>query len=387
MPRRGENVYKRKDGRWEGRIMKPDGKFRYVYAKTYREVKEKKNNLQDSITSDWLNTSSSAKTATELFELWLSENAMDRVKPTTYENYSLCVNKYVIPFFIRSGSNYITEQNVERFVKSIHENTRISQSYKRKLLSIFKTALRDILKNQPNYSPIMQKVILPKMQNREVQAFSTGEQRLIENTVLNSKDKRAIGILLCFYTGIRLGELCALKWGDIDFEAGTMSVTKTVTRTKSFQQENKKTMLLVGSPKSPKSMRKIPLPDFLIAMSHEREMESMNENCYVLTGTDTPLDPRTYQKLFKRVLTQAGVKDRKFHAIRHTFATRALELGIDIKTMSEILGHSSVTVTLNIYAHSLFEQKKIAIDKLNSMHLGYMEITAIAVTSPVNILN
>jgi integrase len=108
-------------------------------------------------------------------------------------------------------------------------------------------------------------------------------------------------------------------------------------------------------------------------MSKEMKILAENGNCYVLSNTEVPIDPRTYQKLFKRILKNANVKDRKFHAIRHTFATRALELGVDIKTLSEILGHSNVSITLNIYAHSLMEQKKIAIDKLNELHVMHME--------------
>lgn len=367
--------------------MKPDGKFRYVYANTYRELKEKKKILQNSIAPDGKSSSSMVKTASDLFEHWLNYEIVDRVKPSTFENYSYCINNYVVPFYKSSDKNSINEQSVENFAKSICDNSMISETYKRKLLSIFKTALRDILKTQPNFNAVIQKVTLPKMQNKEVEAFSVSEQRLIENAVLNSKDKRAIGILLCFYTGIRLGELCGLKWEDIDFEAGTMSVSRTVTRTKSSETGGTSTVLLVGSPKSRKSVRKIPLPDFLIEMFGKQNEHNENDKFFILTGTETPLDPRTYQKLFKRILMNVGVKDRKFHAIRHTFATRALELGIDIKTMSEILGHSSVTVTLNIYAHSLYEQKRIAMDKLNNMHLDYMEITAIAVKTPVNILN
>ena len=110
------------------------------------------------------------------------------------------------------------------------------------------------------------------------------------------------------------------------------------------------------------------------------KMYAENENCYVLSGSDDPLDPRTYQRLFKKILDAAGVKKRKFHAIRHTFATRALELGVDIKTLSEILGHTNVSITLNTYAHSLMEQKKKAIDKLNEMHIIQMESDSYAVT-------
>lgn len=111
--------------------------------------------------------------------------------------------------------------------------------------------------------------------------------------------------------------------------------------------------------------------------------QSYNENFYVLSGTQIPMEPRTYQKLFQRILATAGVKSRKFHAIRHTFATRALELGVDIKTLSEILGHANVSTTLNIYAHSLYEQKKNAIDRLNNMYIMHAADTSFAVVNPV----
>jgi len=216
-----------------------------------------------------------------------------------------------------------------------------------------------------------------------VQVFSINEQRLIENAISHSEDIRTLGILLTFYTGIRLGELCALKWSDFDYEAGTMSVTKTVTRVKNMQGGNCKTKLLVGAPKSQKSMRKIPLPAFLLDMHKKYSYKCTSENCYLISGTNTPTDPRAYQKLYKKVLKDACVKDHKFHAIRHTFATRALELGVDIKTLSEILGHANVSITLNIYAHSLMEQKKIAMDKLNELHITHMVIASNAVTTSV----
>ncbi len=386
MPRRGENIYKRKDGRWEGRIKKTDGNYQYVYARTYREVKDKKLNFKEKdieITS--ISSGSEMKKASELFESWLTKDASGRVKPSTYENYYYCIKKYVAPFFTNTGIDLITETRVEQFVKFVMADQCISKAYKRKLLSIFKTALKDILKDKPDYGLIIEKIKLPKKENTEVEVFSVKDQRLIESAILNSEDNRLLGIMLSFYTGIRLGELCSLKWGDIDFEAGTMSVSRTVSRTESFGSREEKTSLLVGSPKSQKSLRKIPVPDFLLKLVKDRKLIPKYENLYILTGTETPFDPRTYQKLYKQVLQKAGVKARKFHAIRHTFATRALELGVDIKTLSEILGHSTVSMTLNTYAHSLFEQKKLAIDKLNDMYLNNMAIASFAVVLPVNI--
>ncbi len=379
MPRRGENVYKRKDGRWEGRILKSDGGYRYVYARTYKEVKKKKNNLLESGGPSEEKKPCTAENAARLFESWLKSGISDQIKPSTYENYYRCVQKYVIPFFKKAGDERITGPQVKQFVKSITDDGRFSDSYKKKILSIFKTALRDILKGSGDYSLILEEVKLPRADCTAMQVFSIKEQRLIENAAMNSDDKRALGILLCFYTGIRLGELCALKWKDIDFEAGTVSISRTVSRTRNFQQNTNQSMLLVGVPKSRKSVRKIPLPDFLLKLSSEFITYARNENSYVLSGAKFPIEPRTYQKLFKRILANAGVEDRKFHAIRHTFATRALELGVDIKTISEILGHSNVSTTLNIYAHSLMEHKKIAIDKLNDMHITHMKIASFAV--------
>ncbi len=383
MARRGENVYKRKDGRWEGRILKPDGKYCYVYAKTYKEVKEKQKNYQEHLKLREVKGTTALSTATELFEFWLKNHVFDRVKPSTYENYHYCIEKHVIPFFEYGSNRYITETTVGVFEKTIKDNPFLSESYKRKILTIFKTALKEILRGSADYSSILERIKLPKTKNSAAQVFSIKEQRLVENAVMEFNDRRALGILLCFYSGIRLGELCALKWSDIDLEAGTMAIMRTVSRISTFQCSNTKTALLVGTPKSQKAVRKIPLPKFLLNLTGESTAFPFRENAYVLSGLSTPIDPRTYQKIYKKVLAKAGVKDRKFHAIRHTFATRSLELGVDIKTLSEILGHSNVSITLNIYAHSFIEQKRIAIDKLNEMHLAFNGIKPFAVTPSV----
>ncbi len=380
MPRRGENIYKRRDGRWEGRILKPDGKYLYYYGKSYKEVKEKMKKGTEDKPNKNLNPS---VTAVILFQTWLEEYIVQKVKPTTYESYYHCFHKYVLPYFQQPGNEYITKDSIQGFIQLLQEDTSIVQTSKARVLSIFKSALKEILQNSQESYFLVELVKFPKVYYKEVQVFAMNEQRLMECEVLKSKDQRLLGIILCFYTGIRLGELCALKWSDIDMDTGIMSVNKTVSRIKTFQEEGNKTRLLVGTPKSRKSFRKIPLPSFLLKMLIESRNSTTSEDNYVLTGKDVPIDPRVYQKLFKRVLKDAGVKERKFHAIRHTFATRALELGVDIKTLSELLGHSSVGITLNIYAHSLMDQKKIAIDKFNDMHLANMNSTLTAVTKSV----
>ncbi|MEY8353967.1 tyrosine-type recombinase/integrase [Lachnospiraceae bacterium 54-53] len=382
MPRRGENIYKRKDGRWEGRTLKQNGKYQYFYSRTYKGVKEKMKSYQESQKSGKEKRSGNGKDAITLFESWLEEVSL-RVKPSTYESYYRCINKYVIPFFEQEKDKEITEPAVLRFVKNVRENGVLAESSKKKNLTIFKIALKEILKGSPECFSIIELVKSPKPEDKEVQVFSMKEQRIIEQAAMNSRDKRAIGIILCFYTGIRLGELCSLKWNDIDMESGTLSITRTVSRIKHFEEEGNKTALFVGAPKSRKSLRKIPLPKFLLTALEESRRCSENQDHYIFSGGDMPFDPRCFQKIYKKILKEAYVQDRKFHAIRHTFATRALELGVDIKTISEILGHSSVSITLNVYAHSLMEQKKAAIEKFNDMYNLNTGIAAYAVNSSV----
>lgn len=380
MPRRGENIYKRQDGRWEGRVLKRDGNYQYIYAKTYKEVKARKRSLQESQGPDKARIAMAG--AAELFEAWLSGELRTRIKPSTYESYYRCTKKYIIPFFkCPAISRQPVGDAAAQFVRQINHSTDLSDAYKRKIISIFKTALREILRDSDRLSGVMEKIRLPRADCTQIKVFSIREQRAIEDAAIQQGSMYALGIVLCFYTGLRLGEICALKWGDIDLEAGTMSITRTVSRIKNFEQDAAKTSLVVGRPKSHKSLRKIPLPSFFVQLVEGMHGCVRNDENYLLTGKLIPPDPRTYQRYFKSILLQADIADRKFHAIRHTFATRALELGVDIKTLSDILGHAKVSITLDIYAHSLFDQKRIAMEKLNEMHLVTMESIPFAVTN------
>ncbi|WRS26918.1 site-specific integrase [Oscillospiraceae bacterium MB08-C2-2] len=372
MPRKGENIYKRKDGRWEGRLIGPDGKYQYFYAKTYRDVRAKMKENDRPEKSVPKEQADKPALAADLMESWLNGTAA-RLKRSTYDSYYHCLQGYVLPHFRLSENQSLSEESVLCFVKSITHNSTISEAYQKKILSIFKTALRDICKNSPEQLYLAGMIVMPKItQQKEIPVFSMKEQRLLEQTIIDADDSRLLGILLCFYTGIRLGELCALKWCDFDFEAGNMSICRTVSRIRSQQPDGPKTQLLVGAPKSRSSLRKIPLPAFLLRQLSERSLTAREESCYMLSGTAHPFDPRIYQRLYKSLLKKTGIRERKFHATRHTFATRALELGVDIKTLSELLGHANVSITLNVYAHSLMEQKVLAIKKLNDLHTVQM---------------
>lgn len=380
MPRRGENIYKRKDGRWEGRILKPDGKYKYVYANSYKEVKEKKSKYQEFVKNQVIKHPTQSSQASSLFERWLEGSVTERVKPSTYESYYRCIKLYVIPYFESTKENRITALTAAQFGKYVYQNKLLSAAYKKKIITVFKVALKDILKDSDDNEQILRAVKVPRQNVPLIEVFPLSEQRLIEAEALKMNDDRVIGVFLCFYTGIRLGELCALKWENIDLETQTMTVVKTVYRTKNFKKNESKTKLLAGTPKSSHSIREIPLPDFLVGLMKNMK-KTRNDEDYILSGTDTPIDPRTFQKLFKKVLNKAGVKNRKFHTIRHTFATRALEAGVDIKTLSEILGHSSVLITLKVYTHSLMEQKIAAIGKMNNLFVAPIDVEPFAVAT------
>ena len=197
-----------------------------------------------------------------------------------------------------------------------------------------------------------------------MKVFTKTEQKFIEQYIEQSNNPNDLGILICFYTGIRIGELCALNLDeDIDLKRGVISIQHTLYRVKS-EKSNKKTELRISTPKSESSIRDIPLPKFLIAKLSAIEKGSG----FLIQKNGKFIEPNVYSRRYKRILEELEIPYRKFHATRHTFATRALEIGMDIKTLSEILGHSSPTVTLNLYSHSLPEHKKKEMNRLGKLY-------------------
>ncbi len=381
MSKRGENIYKRKDGRWEGRVLKPQGGYAYVYGKSYREVKERKTLFLQNKEQDFSSEEENLL-ASEQFKQWIHKQEI-HVRRSTYASYESCVSNYILPFFY-SDIDCLSEFQINKFVHTIAQRENLSVAYRKKIICIFKTAINSMVKE--NKRPPMPYVQV-KIQDKKLETipfFSQEEQKSIEKSIFKLDDFRVLGILLCFYTGIRLGELCALRWKNIDFESGVMVIAATTMRTNKQQKGAAKTGLITSPPKTKNSIRAIPVPAFMLKKLQENQPDKAEQNCYIFSGTTYPVDPRTMQRIFHKVLKNAGVSPRKYHAIRHTFATRALELGVDIKTLSELLGHSSVTITLNIYAHSMLEQKKIAIEKMNSLYLSHGTTGFRAVDSAVS---
>lgn len=228
--------------------------------------------------------------------------------------------------------------------------------------SAFKFAHREF--HIPNAA---ENIGLPRVSAKEIEVFSNEEIALLTQYLTTDCDISKLGILLCLYTGIRLGEVCALKWSDFEFQENFLKVRRTIQRIQNPEPEPPKTKVIIDSPKSVKSIRDIPLPNNL-SKDLRRYAQMAPGNGFFLTGSPYYyIEPRTYQSRYKMYLQKGRIPYRNFHALRHTFATKCIELGVDIKSLSEILGHSSVTITLNRYVHSSMDLKQQQINKLEQL--------------------
>ena len=199
-----------------------------------------------------------------------------------------------------------------------------------------------------------------------VKGLTTVQSRKIKDFLTNNIDYVNVGILISFYTGIRIGELCALKFNDISFETKTMHIDKTMQRIQNFKGDKNKTDIIISSPKSECSIREIPVPQFIIDLIIENNL--YKRNAYLLTGEATRfIEPRTLENKFNKIATICNIENVTFHMIRHTFASNCIEAGVDVKSLSEILGHSSAKVTLDRYVHSSLELKRANMDKLSAV--------------------
>ena len=350
MPRRGENIYKRKDGRWEGRYnytIDDNGKRHYkaVYARSYNEVRDKLSVLKTPKKSA---NSYCKMTVKELFSEWLQAVKL-KVKPSTYSCYSLKVNKHLLPEF---GSMRFDKLNVSKLHDFIDRKTKdgLSPKYIGDIVIAFKSMAKYVSKVHACNDPL-DNVVLPKKERKSNTLLNDEQQRRLCSSISDISDSTKLGVMLSYYTGLRIGEVCGLKWSDIDLNANTLTVCRTVQRI----YDGQGTKVVVGSPKSKSSVRTIPLPEFI---AEQLKVLRSGTSEYILSNNGKVTEPRTLQYRFKTLLKKADVPSINFHSLRHMFATNCIRLGFDVKTLSEILGHSSVEVTLNRYVHSSLDRKK-----------------------------
>ena len=352
MSRRGENIYKRKDGRWEGRYKagyhengRP--KYRSVYGKSYQAVKEQ---LAAVKTEQAVYQKSGKLTVKELFEEFMSAVKL-KVKESTYANYRMKADKHILPAFGGIRFEKLTTKMLHAFIQN-KLNSGLSPKYVSDIVIVFKSMTKYISMVHGLQNPIVN-VVLPKSQKKEMHLFSEEQQKTLCRYLMKNQDSTSLCILLSLYTGLRIGEVCALLWSDIDFDKSILTVSRTVQRIQS-KKDGHATRLMVGTPKSKTSQRSIPIPSFLMYML--KQMKTSPDS-YVLSGTDRITEPRTMQYRFKAILKRAGLPYLNYHSLRHMFATNCVKIGFDIKTLSELLGHTAVETTLKRYVHSSMERK------------------------------
>jgi len=362
--RMSRNIYRRKDGRFEGRYKngyKADGKTKYrsVFGKTYAEVKEKMERAKADV--PLLKPVSAAKppTVAEAVSAYL-ETERVRLKPSTIGVYRRQLDCHITPLFGKMRCDELTAEISQNFVNILIEKNGLAVVTAQSIFNLLKSALPDVKAE-------VFAVKFPKQAKKSVDFLTSAEQKRIEQAAKERENgDDYIAIMLCLYTGIRIGELCALRWSDVIFERKSLQINQTIQRIRSDGET--KTEITFLTPKSATSAREIPLPEFLFKMLRDWKRSAKND--YVVSYKDKPIEPRTLQYRFKRILEAAEVKDVNFHVTRHTFATRALQNGFDVKSLSEILGHSTATVTLNKYTHSDTEHKR---DCMNSLSAFYSE--------------
>ena len=344
------SIYLRKDGRYEGRCKDAKGdKTLYFYGKSHDEVHSKMNTY-------WEDQSyfQSDLTVKMLFEEWF-EAIKFRVKQSTFANYFGKAEIHIIPAFGTIRADELDASHVQQFIAD-KLSAGLSPNYVADIVILLKSAMKFAV-NRYNIRNRITDVIMPKKKKAEVLLLSKPQQNRLQRYLSANQNLTSLGVALSLFTGLRIGELCALKWSDIELSNRTISVSKTIQRIKSQNC----TQLVITEPKSISSVREIPIPDCILPLLKQF---CSSGDFYILSGTAKPVEPRTMQYRFQALLKKAKLPSIHFHALRHMFATNCIELGFDVKSLSEILGHSGVEITLNRYVHSSLERKKAFMKKL-----------------------
>lgn len=303
---------------------------------------------------------------------WLKEWLDNYIEPTaktrTFSRYSEIVEQHIIPRLGELELDELTPSVFQHYITELLQSGNLktgrglAANSVSAIINVIQNSLRTAFNLGCTKEYTADRIKRPKSQEKDVSCFSIQEQKKIEQAVLNSKKDKMFGVMLCLYTGLRVGELLALKWTDFDLQKGHLSVSRSCHDGKG---KDGKYIRIEDTPKTSSSRRIIPLPKQLLPIIKEFKKKSNSE--YVVSCNGKPLSVRSYQRSFDLLQRKLGITHRGFHSLRHTFATRALECGMDVKTLSEILGHKSPTVTLNRYVHSLMEHKQDMMNRLGKL--------------------
>ncbi len=370
MARRGENIRKRKDGRWEARYQKgrkADGsiQYGYIYAKKYADAKKRRNEMLATLKTEPVippDTEKDNIRLNDLFDLWESD-VRNHVRKSSYCFYETMLEHHLRPYFGKMQVKQLNAAITQEFIIN-KQSENLSTTYIRSILILFQTILKSVqLQYQWTFQiPALQ---LPKPVKKMPEIFTVKEWKCLEEYLKQQTDEFSFGILICMYTGMRIGELSGLRWEDYDSKNTQFKIRRTVYRIKNTEytenSDASKTVLCIGIPKTSTSIREIPLP---LCLQDDLRTHQKDPETYVLTGTKRCMEPRNIQKKYKKLLNQLELRYLNFHCLRHNFATLSIQNGSDCRTVAELLGHSSVNTTLNIYVHSDTDQKRKCLELL-----------------------
>lgn len=303
-----------------------------------------------------------------LYKDWIYEWLIEKkeyIKESTYANYSNNVFNHIIPNLGNYYLNDINHKIIQDFLLNLSKTGKkdgsggLAEKTIKDITIIVKGSLKKAI-NEERMKHIVLSFNYPKsQQEKKIYILTNHEQNKITDYVLNNLSTRNIGILISLYSGIRIGELCALKWEDIDLKKGIIYIRKTIQRIYIKDKYNNVSKVILTPPKTKNANREIPVnKNFLEILKKVKA----NKEDYILTGNKEYIEPRTYRKYFNKVLDKININHFNFHSLRHTFATNCISLGVDYKTVSELLGHANVNITLNLYVHPRLSQKKKCID-------------------------
>ena len=299
------------------------------------------------------------KTIREIAEAW-KEYKRPYVKQSTMAAYVLILENHVLPEF--GDNDSLHEHDVQAFVLKKIEHGLSVKSVK-DILIVLKMVMKFGVKNEWMTHYEWDIKYPANSQSKELEVLSVANHKKILDYVQHNFTFMSLGIYISLSTGLRIGEICALKWSDINVADGTITVQRTIERIYVVEGEKKHTQLVINTPKTVNSCREIPMSKELLAMVKPMK-KVVNGDFYVLTNEDKPTEPRTYRNYYNRLMEKLDIPKLKYHGLRHSFATRCIEAGCDYKTVSVLLGHSNISTTLNLYVHPNMEQKKRCINKM-----------------------
>lgn len=372
MARRGEHIYKRKDGRWEGRLFYTDPatgkkKYRSVYGDSCAKVRMQMDQLAHEGAFPTVRM-----TVEQWLFCWLRDYVAPSVRPSTYAAYERYMLRHVCPSLGKFPLHTLHTTQLQLFCNEQarnghHNGGALSPTTVRQIHCILSMALRQAVKNGLIVTNPCDGVVLPRVQKREMRVLSREEQGRLMQLLRNEHSACAVGIQISLMTGLRVGELCALHWGDVDFDKHSIRVNFTIQRVPALDGT---TCIVLAPPKTESSCREIPMPHLLeeILLEYRQGLDILHrrpETPLLSSHKGQALDVRTLQYAFQRWMQRAKLEHANFHALRHTFATRAVELGMDGKTLSELLGHSDPSVTMKRYVHALDDHKHAQIKRMD----------------------